>query len=156
WRYDPLMQNTFKRFSVIAGFAILLIVLIGNGFLTRRQVGAQIATEGRLADSRRLILELEKTESLLKDAETGQRGFLYTGDARYLVPYDAAAKEIDSQFDRLMRMTAGNPQQQASIIELRALEQVKRGEIEQTIALYRAGKADEARALVLSNYGLLT
>jgi len=149
------MQNTFKRFSVIAGFAILLTVLIGNGFLTRRQVGAQIATEGRLADSRRLILELEKTESLLKDAETGQRGFLYTGDPRYLVPYNVAADEIDSHFDELMRMTSGSPQQQASIIELRALEQVKMGEIAQTIASYRAGKADDARALVLSNYGLL-
>src|SRR5215472_260950 len=142
------MPNTFKRFSVIAGFAILLTVLIGNGFLTRRQVGAQIATEARLADSRRLMLELEKAESLLKDAETGQRGFLYTGDPRYLAPYDVATKEIESHFDELMRMSAGNPQQQASIIELRALEQVKMSELAQTFALYRSGRADDARAMV--------
>ena len=150
------MQNTFKRFSVITGFAVLLIVLIGNGFVTRRRVRAQIATEERLADSRRLLLELEKTESLLKGAETGQRGFLYTGDPRYLLPYDVATKEIGSHFSELMRMSAANPQQQASIVELRALEQVKMSEVAQTIALYRAGKADDARALVLSNYGLLT
>jgi PAS domain S-box-containing protein len=53
-------------------------------------------------------------------------------------------------------MSADNPQQQASIIELRALEQVKMSEISQTIALYRAGNANDARAMVLSNYGLLT
>ncbi len=70
------MQNTFKRFSVIAGFSVLLIILIGNGLFTGREVGTQIAIEGRLADSRRMLLELEKTESLLKDAETGQRRFL--------------------------------------------------------------------------------
>jgi PAS domain S-box-containing protein len=150
------MQNTFKRFSVIAGFAVLLIILIGNGFLTRREVGTQISTEARLAESRLLMLELEMTESLLKDAETGQRGYLYTGDSRYLAPYDVARTQIDSHFDELMRISAENPQQQSSIIELHALEQVKMGEISQTIALYRSGKADDARALVLSNYGLLT
>jgi len=150
------MQKSFKRFSVIAGFAFLLIVLVGNGFLTRRQVGTQIASERQLADSRRLLLELEKTESLLKDAETGQRGFLYTGDSRYLAPYNQATKEIDSHFAELMRMTAGNPTRQASVIELHAIEQVKMGEIAQTIALYQAGKADDARDLVLSSYGLLT
>jgi len=150
------MQNTFKRFSVIAGFAVLLIVLIGNGLLTRREVGAQIATEGRLAESRRLMLELETTESLLKDAETGQRGFIYTGDARYLVPYEAARKEIDSHIAELMRMTARDPQEQATIVELHALEQVKMGELEQTIALYQAGHSDDAREVVLTDYGLLT
>ena len=79
------MQTNFKRISVIGSFAILLIVLVGNGFLTRREVVAQIAMEARLADSRRMLLELEKAESLLKDAETGQRGFLYTG--RCAIPW---------------------------------------------------------------------
>ncbi len=150
------MQNRFKRFSIIAGFAALLIVLIGNGLFTRREVGAQIESQNRLADSRRLLLELEKTESLLKDAETGQRGFLYTGDPRYLAPYDQARQEIDSQFNELMRLTDSRPHEQSSIVELRALEQVKMSELQQTIDLYRAGKPDLARGLVLSDFGLLT
>ena len=150
------MQTTFKRISVIGSFAILLIVLVGNGFLTRREVVAQIASEGRLADSRRMLLELEKTESLLKDAETGQRGFLYTGDARYLSPYSAANAEIGSHFSELMRLTAGNPEEQSSIVELRALEQVKMQELAQTIELYRGGKSDDARGLVVSDFGRLT
>jgi PAS domain S-box-containing protein len=150
------MQNRFKRFSIIAGFAALLIVLIGNGLFTRREVGAQIESQNRLADSRRLLLELEKTESLLKDAETGQRGFLYTGDPRYLAPYDQARREIDSQFNELMRLTDSRPHEQSSIVELRALEQVKMSELQQTIDLYRAGKPDLARGLVLSDFGLLT
>jgi PAS domain S-box-containing protein len=150
------MQNRYKRFSIIAGFAALLIVLIGNGFLTRRQVGQQIESQNRLSDSHRLLLELEKTESLLKDAETGQRGFLYTGDPRYLVPYDHARLQVDAQFNELMRLTDSRPQDQALIVELRALGQVKMSEIAQTIKLYRAGQEDDARALVLSHYGLLT
>ncbi len=150
------MQSRFKRLSVIAGFAVLLIVLVGNGLVTRREVGDQIATEQRLADSRRARLEMETAESLLKDAEAGQRGYLYTGDARYLAPYNEAKAQIDSHFDELKSLTAGNAQEQSAIVELHALEQVKMSEMAQTIALYQAGKTDEARGLVLSNYGLLT
>jgi PAS domain S-box-containing protein len=150
------MQNRFKRFSIIAGFAALLIVLIGNSLLTRREVGAQIDSQNRLSDSRRFLLELEKTESLLKDAETGQRGYLYTGDPRYLAPYNQARQQIDSQFDELMRLTNDRPKEQASIVELRALEQVKMSELQQTIDLDLAGKPADARGLVLSDFGLLT
>ena len=65
-------------------------------------------------------------------------------------------KQIDSHLDRLMQLTAGDPQQQSSVVELRALEQIKMEEIAQTIALCREGKEDDARTLVLSHYGLLT
>jgi PAS domain S-box-containing protein len=150
------MQINFKRFSVIAAFALLLIVLIGNSLLTRRQVGAQNQSQARLSDTRQIILELEKSESLLKDAETGQRGFLYTGDPRYLTPYNQARTQIDSHLNELMQLTSAKPQEQSSIVELRALEQVKMSEIQQTIDLYQAGKVDDARGLVLSYYGLLT
>jgi PAS domain S-box-containing protein len=102
------------------------------------------------------MLELEKAESLLKDAETGQRGFLYTGDPRYLAPYELARTHIDAHFAELTRMTTGDARQQTFVVELRALEQVKMDEIAQTIALYREGKPDDARGLVLSDYGMLT
>ncbi len=104
------MQNRYKRFSVLAGFAVLLVILIGNGLVTRREVGDQISTEERLADSRRIRLEMETIESLLKDAEASQRGFLYTGDPRYLIPYDNAKEEIDPHFDQLMRLSEGSAQ----------------------------------------------
>jgi PAS domain S-box-containing protein len=150
------MQTKFKRFSVIAGFAVLLALLIGNGLLTRREVGAQIANQERLNDSHRMMLELERTESLLKDAETGQRGFLYSGDTRYLTPYNQARTEIDAHFDELMRLTAGRPHDQSLIVQLRTLKDAKLKELAETIALHLADKPDEARALALSDYGRQT
>ncbi len=54
------------------------------------------------------IEEAQKTRSALNkllqqvlDAETGQRGFLLTGDARYLEPYDAATNDINQTLDTL-------------------------------------------------------
>src|SRR5215469_15907347 len=150
------MQTTFKRFSVIGGFALLLILLIFNGMLTRREVGAQMANQERLSESHRMLLELEKTESLLKDAETGQRGFLSAGDPRYLAPYNNARTQIDAHIDELMRLNGGRPHDQSLIVQLRTLKDAKMKELADTIALYLAGKPDEARSAVLSDFGLQT
>ncbi len=57
--------------------------------------------------------ELETTLSLLKDAETGQRGFLVTGAAAYLEPYQAAVASLGQHRERLRVLTADNPKQQA-------------------------------------------
>ena len=132
------MQTFLKRFSVVIGFAILVVVLIANTVVTRRQLSVQVKNDFLANHARQVLLELEEAESMLKDAETGQRGFLYTGDPRYLAPYDLAARAIDAHLAALMQMTAGDPQKQESVVELRALEQTKMAELEQTIALYRA------------------
>ncbi|HEY5212641.1 MAG TPA: CHASE3 domain-containing protein, partial [Acidobacteriaceae bacterium] len=81
-----LMQTFHKRFSVITGFVLLMIVLVANAIITRRQLDVQLYNQALLARTRQVLFELSQTESLLKDAETGQRGYLYTGDPKYLAP----------------------------------------------------------------------
>jgi PAS domain S-box-containing protein len=148
------MQTVYKRLSVITGFGLLLVLLIANALITLRQLGAQIESQARVAHSRQVLYELSQTESLLKDAETGQRGFLYTGDPKYLTPYTQALGQVQPHIDSLARLTADNAREQARIPELRDLAQKKTAELAQTIALYKAGKLDEAKTLVLSDVGL--
>src|SRR5580698_4628256 len=147
------MRLIYKRFSVITGFAILLAVLVINTAVTRRQIAIQDSNQGWVDHTQRVLLEITTVESLLKDAETGQRGFLYTGEERYLEPYNNASAEVDAHMDKLAALIADNPQQAARIPVLRALTRKKLGELAHTIELYRAGKKDEARALVLSDVG---
>jgi len=78
------MRLIYKRFSVIGGFAVLLAVLVINTAVTRRQIAVQDSNQGWVEHTQQVQLELAEFESLLKDAETGQRGYLYTGDPRYL------------------------------------------------------------------------
>lgn len=150
------MRNYFKRFSVLIGFSLLLILVIGNGILTRRKLAAQIESQSRLAETRSILLELEKTESLIKDAETGQRGYLYTGDAKYLAPYNQARDQVGTQLDELNRLAAGDTHRQAYVARLRSLSTEKLNELARTIALYQTGKPEDARAVVTSGVGLLT
>jgi PAS domain S-box-containing protein len=150
------MQTRLKRFSVIGGFVILLAILVADAYITKRQLDQQIDTGLWVTHTRQVQLQLSEVESLLKDAETGQRGFLYTGEEQYLDPYKLALTQIDSHINSLAQLTSDNPRQQAAVIDLRALVQAKLGELASTIGLYRSGQQDEARKLVLSDAGLLT
>ena len=149
------MQTTHKRFSVVLGFILLLMLLVVNGLVTRRQLGVQVGAQDWVTHTQQVLFELSQTESLIKDAETGQRGYLYTEDSKYLAPYNSAISQIDPHIDELARLTADNPPQQERISRLRDLKQAKITELAQAIAIYRSGKPDSAKALVLSDRGRL-
>ncbi len=148
------MRTIYKRFSVVAGFLVLLVVIAVNAFLTRRQLEEQIENHASVVHSEHVVLELNVIESLLKDAETGQRGFLLTGDPKYLAPYDLAVGQIDSHIRRLAELTAHDPRQQDRISLLRELAHQKLKELATTIALSQAGRPQDAKALVVSGKGL--
>lgn len=150
------MQNDYKRAGVLTGFFLLLLVLIANAFITRRQLAVQVKNQSWVLQSRQVLFELSQIESLLKDAETGQRGFLYTGQPRYLQPYYAGVTQVEPHLRNLSRLTADDPRQQANISHLRTLTQEKLSELAQTIGLYQSGQTEQAKALVLSDYGLAT
>lgn len=149
------MPTLQRRFSVISGFVLLLILLTANALITRRQLAIQTVNRDLLAHSVQVRLQLSRTLSLLKDAETGQRGFLYTGDLQYLTPYNQAASQVKPSIEELSRMTRDDPRQQARIPALRSLADRKLNELAQTIALYQSGQLDQARAVVTSNTGFV-
>ena len=150
------MQTIHKRFSVITGFVLLLVVLVANAIITARQLRIQVGNQAWVARTQQVRFELSQTESLLKDAETGQRGFLYTGDPKYLGPYDLAITQIEPHLTHLEQLTADTPDELAQIPELRRLVNEKLAELARTISLFRAGKSAEAKALVVSDLGLHT
>ena len=65
--------------------------------------------------------------SLVQDAETGQRGFLLTGNDSYLEPFYTAQKEIPAAEATLRTLTSDNPAQQSRVSNLYALVQLKLG-----------------------------
>jgi PAS domain S-box-containing protein len=150
------MHTFSRRSTVIACFALLLAVLIGDALITKRQVDIQIGTAVLVVHTRQVLFELSQTELLLKDAEAGQRGFLYTGQSEYLFPYDLAVSKIESHLSGLAKLTADNPRQRAMIAPLRTLARARLAEMAQTIALYQSGKQEEAEQIVVADTGLVT
>jgi methyl-accepting chemotaxis protein len=94
--------------------------------------------------------------STLKDAETGQRGYLLSGKESYLQPYIESAARIGPQIERIAAETVDNASQQARIARVRPLFRQKLDELERTIALRRLGQEDQLMRLVLSDEGKAT
>jgi PAS domain S-box-containing protein len=150
------MRSMQKRLGVIAGFLIILCLLAINTAVLRRQLAVQVGNQEWFSRSRRVLQELKNTESLLKDAETGQRGYLYTGKIDYLAPYTLATTQIDSHLDNLAAQIGDNPDQQKQVVNLRVLIHQKLAELAETISLVQSGNAARAKELVMSDKGLLT
>ncbi len=145
------MRNGLK--SLWLGIVLLLIVLAINGYVTFLSFERVSRDNSLVEHSQLVLLETERLKSLLVDAETGQRGYLYTGDVHYLDPYNRAAQEVDEQLNRVAALTADIALQRSQVQRLRDLSHAKMKELADTIALASSGQSEQAKARVQSNVG---
>jgi PAS domain S-box-containing protein len=137
----------------------LLILLIGVALtavvvaMTYRSAERYAQQDGLVRHTYEVKLALRGVLGLLDDAETGQRGYLLTGAPEYLAPYQAAVAAVGDQLSLVSNLTKDNPTQISNMSELRRLADEKLAELRETIGLYQAGKAQEARQVVLSGVG---
>ena len=89
----------------------------------------------------------------MTDAETGQRGFLLTGDARFLKPYYSAQVRLDNTRRDMKAMLAGVPLHAEKLSELEAAISAKLLELEETVARFSAGDRTGALASVQDGAG---
>jgi PAS domain S-box-containing protein len=97
------------------GIAILFAALVINGLASYRATRTLISNEQWVTHTYQVIGEIEGILSTLKDAETGERGYIITGADTYLQPYEIALTQIDGRIRHLEMLTADNPAQQARI-----------------------------------------
>ena len=97
-----------------------------------------------------LLKGLEKT---LVDAETGQRGFIYSAQEDFLEPYNLAQQTIDDNLEELKAKISDNPEQLKRLAKVADLTESKISELKETIKLKRAGEEKKVRDLVLSGLG---
>jgi len=63
-------------------------------------------------------IQLERLMSAIKDAETGQRGYIITRNNRFLTPYLYSRDKVNTSFITLKKLTADNPAQQQNLRRL--------------------------------------
>jgi CHASE3 domain sensor protein len=94
---------------VFAGIG--LSILLGTILLSYRDWKEFRQASAETEHTRKVLETTEALISDLKDAETGQRGFLLSGDKRYLEPYENALAVIPDRLQRLTALTAAEPTQ---------------------------------------------
>ncbi|MBV9878892.1 MAG: CHASE3 domain-containing protein, partial [Gemmatirosa sp.] len=100
-----------------------------------------------------VLARTQATLSHVQDAETGQRGFLLTGERAYLAPYDGARAAIPDDLARLTRLTHDNPAQQRRVGALRSFIAAKLAELDTTVRLRERSDALDALSIVRANRG---
>ena len=146
------MRATFSG-GLVVSIGLVVALLILNAGLTYRNT-SQLDDDARwVAHTHEALDALKEVISTVKDAETGQRGFLITGQSRYLEPYHAAVAEVGQKVERVAELTADNHDQQARLPALRQHLAAKMAEMEQTVRLRREQGFDAARQVVLTDRG---
>jgi diguanylate cyclase len=87
----------------------------------------------------------------LDGAESGQRGYLLTGNEEYLSPYYKSVRDLDGTMLRLKRVVTGDARSREIVRRVGQVEAAKMAEIRRTVALVRSGNRDVALALVKTN-----
>jgi diguanylate cyclase (GGDEF)-like protein/PAS domain S-box-containing protein len=140
----------WRRF---AGFLFGSIALASVGTLLHQSTVQFRFTRDQVKNCRDILDALQAFLTTAEEAETGQRGYLLTGDQTYLEPYNLAVSEIDSRLQRIQELTANDPSQQAAALLLRQHVERKMDELRRTVQLRRAQDIEASRKLVLSGVG---
>ncbi len=107
-------------------------------------------------DLKRTILvqrELANALTLLVDAETGERGFIVTGDDQFLDPYQRAIAGFPTRIQSIRTLTSDNPRQSQNLENLSRLANEALADMRDTIELRRARGADAAKAKTAAGRG---
>ena len=139
--------------KLMAGFGLALTILIIIGSVSYRSMATLLETANSVTHTHEVLTKLESVISLLKDVETGQRGYLITGDARYLEPYDAAISKVKRVYEEVKGLTKDNPGQQGRLDLVMPLIEKKLAELRETIELRKVVGFEAALEVVLTNRG---
>ena len=133
-----------------------VIALVGIvGFLLLQSASAERSARNQARMTNAVLAELRAALIDGINAETGERGFLLTGEAHYLDPYSVGVRDWPQRIDRVNALVApkATPAQRKNVTQLRALADSKRETMRQTIELAQAGDHAKAVAIIKNNYG---
>lgn len=148
------MLNRLKIGSKIgAGFALSLVILSTIGFISYKSTKELITTSDNEKGTYQVISQLESLSVQLTEAETGQRGYIITGEPRYLEPYLAAIRVLDNKITELQKLTVDNPNQKLLLEKLLPLIDERRNILKEVINLRQQQGFAAAQKAMLTDRG---
>lgn len=149
----PGALNRKTRLTLLLAMTAILLVFLLSGIVAYLNTRTLHASAGMVSHTYEVLSVLDEVVSLAKDAETGQRGYLITGDDRYLNPYLTAVGRINERLDYLQLLTQDNPNQQARIPKLRSRVTTRLKYLEDNIALRKKEGFEAARNSIRTDRG---
>jgi signal transduction histidine kinase/CheY-like chemotaxis protein/CHASE3 domain sensor protein len=111
------MKTSFTR-TLFFSFGLSLLLLIITSIASYVSITNLLESAGKVTHTNQVIQLLEATVSTLKDAETGQRGYLLTGRPEFLEPYYGANAKALSFLNSARALLKDRPEQLKSADQL--------------------------------------
>jgi PAS domain S-box-containing protein len=148
------MPRTVTRGQIFA-LALLILALVADAGLSIYNIREVANSVQWVSHTQEVLAKLEEVLSTLKDAETGQRGYLLTGDRSYLEPHEQAVARVPGQLTQLRQLIADNPGQTVRLLRLEQLVTERLNALQRGIGMYQSDpdKSRVARQGVLTGDG---
>lgn len=117
-KFRSLFTSTFFIRSILVISVFLLIFISSVSY--KHTIALKESTE-LLVRSYKIQIKLEQLLSYIKDAETGQRGYIISRDTIFLQPYNNARKRVEKPFSELKTLTSNNVTQYYNLDSLLVL-----------------------------------
>jgi methyl-accepting chemotaxis protein len=150
-------MNVFGNWTVgkrlVAGFGLSALTLLMVAAVSYYNISRLIENDSWVKHSHQVRTELSSLLSDLADAETGERGYVITGDESFLEPYRSALGTIKGTFEHLRKLTEDNPSQQRRMAALLPVIDAKLADLKQRIDARRTQGFDATAKLVAAGGG---
>lgn len=148
------MKPKSIRFLFPALLVVAAIIIFVNAWWAFQSVSTLATNAAWVAHSWQVVHQVERVMGSAVNAETGERGYLISGQQSYLEPYTTALQELPEELARLRRLTADNPNQQARVRELQAALGRRFQTLQRSIDMRSQAGFDQSPALFLSGSGV--
>jgi signal transduction histidine kinase len=148
----PISRLSFVQATLLMLLAglIALVAIVGTTIWLVNRTQTYVEESNQARELRSAAIDLFVT---MQNAETGQRGYLLTGDDSYLAPYDRAKALFPQRLARLEAAAEINVADEAEFARLAPTLNDKIAELQETIDLAKAGHGEEALTLVRTDRG---
>lgn len=135
------------------GLAIVLTFFCATSLIAYINIQVLRTNNQQIMHTHRVIVGIDGLMTTMLDAETGQRGYLLTGNPSYLLPYERAVESIEQRLSVLAELTHENPTQIAYLEQVRTHVSTRMTELENALRARRDRGIAGAAELLNSNRG---
>ncbi len=139
--------------QINVGLGLAVVIFIITMMISYWSTVKVSETADRVAHTRQVLEKLEELISTLRDAETDQRGYIITGDERFLELYQAAVRRVDPLVRSVRTLTEDNPNQQRRFDLLPSLIVQRLDTLKEVISFRNAGGFEAAKQSIAAGRG---
>ncbi len=140
--------------QILLGFTISVLMVIGVGIISYNSIQKLREDAGWVQHTQEVLNANAAIINTLTDCETSQRGYIITGNPRYLQPYKSSINDVYPMLGNIRQLTIDNPVQQVNIDSLEKMVRRRMALLQESIDLRDKEGYQAAQQRIAANMGI--